>query len=529
MSEASGKQSLKKVERGLPIGLIFIIVIGAFMSVLDSSIVNVAIPRLMAVFGVSSDEIQWVLTGYLLASGVVIPLSGFLCDRFGHKRMYVISLIAFTIGSLLCGMAWNNNSMIAFRVIQALGGGLLIPVSMALIYFIVPLEKIGIGLGIWGIGMIMGPAIGPTLGGYLVDSLGWQWIFLVNVPVGIMGVFLSINFLQETPLQNDIKIDLPGSALIIVSCFSLLLALSQGQEYGWGSQYIVSLLLIALFTLILFVLWESQVPNPLIDMRLFKNVPMIASLLAISVGTAALISIIFLVPIYSQNLLGYTAMDTGILMLPMAMVTGIMMPISGKLFDKFGASKLVLIGMVSTAGLTYYLHTLSAATSFGFLQFILAVRAIGIGLMMMPITNAGMATLPQYMAGRGSALVNTVRQIAASLAIAYTTYLVSQRQAYHLAMFTDNVRIDSVLSQTYLNQLQAYLMSQGLTTDTALQGTRKIIDGLASQQAAMNSICDCMVVIALITLIGLLFVPFLSRKRVDIERKRQELIFTVKQ
>ncbi|AEG61658.1 drug resistance transporter, EmrB/QacA subfamily [Desulforamulus ruminis DSM 2154] len=508
-------------ERGIPWGPLMILVIGAFMAILDSSIVNVALPRFMTLFGSSADEIQWILTGYMLTSGVVVPITGYLGDRFGNKRMYIWSVAAFTLGSLLCGLAWSTQSLTVFRVIQALGGGMIIPVSMAMIYRIIPRKKIGMALGIWGIAAIMAPAVGPTLGGYLVDHFSWHWIFTINIPIGIAAIMLSLSYLEETPVQKDLKPDLPGVFFSSIGCFTLLLALSEGQDKGWTSQYIVTLLIISFFTLLLFILWELEASNPLIDIRLLSNPVLSASLLATCLATIGLFSAVFLIPIYAQNLLGYSPMETGLMMMPMALVTGFMMPISGKLFDKFGAFWLGMVGMSLVVGITYYLHTLSLDTSYRHLQVVLSLRAVGLGLATMPLTTAGMNTIPKYLVGRASALNNTVRQISGSIGIAYLTYVLMQRQVYHTATLSEPVSLASPVTPMALAQIKGLLAGQGITGAAADQGALSILYGQVAQHSFMNALDDTFVVSAVIIALVLPLMFLLSKKRVEEERKKQ--------
>ncbi|GAB6158762.1 DHA2 family efflux MFS transporter permease subunit [Desulfotomaculum varum] len=508
--------------QSIPWGALLILVIGAFMAILDSSIVNVALPRFMTLFGSSTDEIQWILTGYMLTSGVVVPITGYLGDRFGNKRMYIWSVAAFTLGSLLCGLAWSTQSLTVFRVIQAIGGGMIIPVSMAMIYRIIPREKIGLALGIWGIAAIMAPAVGPTLGGYLVDNYSWHWIFTINIPIGIVAIMLAVAYLEETPVQKNLKPDLVGILLSSAGCFALLLALSEGQDKGWTSQYIVTLFVFSGFALCLFALWELQVPNPLIDIRLLKNPVLSASLLATCLTTIGLFSAVFLIPIYAQNLLGYTPMETGLLMMPMALVTGLMMPISGKLFDKFGAFWLGMIGMSLVVAVTYYLHTLTLDTSYRHLQAILSLRAVGLGLATMPLTTAGMNTVPRFLVGRASALNNTVRQISGSMGIAYLTYVMLQRQAYHTAVLNESVSLTSPVASLAQAQIKGYLVGYGLNGGAAQQGSYGVISGLLARQSFMNALSDTFVVSAIIIALVLPLMFLLSKQRVERERIKQQ-------
>lgn len=515
----------KQENQRLPWGSLMILVIGCFMAILDSSIVNVALPKFMTLFGSSAEEVQWILTGYMLTTGVVVPITGYLGDRFGNKFMYIWSVAAFTIGSLLCGMAWDTTSLTIFRVIQAIGGGMIIPISMSMIFRIFPREKIGAAMGIWGVSAITAPAIGPTLGGYLVDNFSWSLIFTVNVPIGIAAIFLSIMFLRETPVQKNIKPDIPGMILSAIGCFALLLALSEGQAKGWTSQYIVTLFLLAGFSLLLFVLWELETPQPLINLKLLNNPVFAASLMATSISTVALFSAVFLIPIYAQNLLGYTPMETGLMLMPMALITGLMQPIGGKLFDKFGAFWLGIMGMSVVVLMTYYLHTLSLDTTYRDIQLILAVRAVGFGLASMPLTNAGMNTIPRFLVSRASALNNTVRQISSSMGIAYLTYTMTQRQTFHTALYTESMHVDSLGVQQALSQLKGPLAAGGLSGGAADQAGLGVISGMVARQSFMNALDDTFIISAIIIAFVLPLVFLLSKKRVEEERNRQDKMY----
>ncbi|MFZ5644843.1 MAG: DHA2 family efflux MFS transporter permease subunit [Bacillota bacterium] len=497
-----------------------ILVFGAFMAILDGSIVNVALPRLMAIFGVSPDEIQWVMTAYLLTSGVVVPITGYLGDKYGYKRTYIYALAAFTIGSGLCGVSWSNNSLIAFRVIQALGGGMLIPLSMAIIYRIVPMEKIGMAMGLWGIGAIMAPAIGPTLGGYLVDYYSWHLIFTINIPVGVIAVILSYLFIEETPLQKGLKFDYLGSMLSCAGLFCLLLALSQGQDKGWTSQYIVSLFTVSIFLLVIFCLWELHVPYPMLDIRLMTNGVFAASIMATSLLSIAMFAAIFLVPLYCQNLQGLTPMQTGLLMMPMALAMGFMMPISGKLFDKIGALPLGIVGLIIAAFFTWKLSFINLDTSFREIQILLVLRAVGLGLCMMPISTAGMNTIPPILVGRAAAINNLFRQISASLGIAYMTYIMLDRQAQHASWMSDGVGWNSpaaIEAYNKVSNMAAALSGPGSGEPTAVG----YFYAMVQKQAMVNGIDDALLVSTFIALITLPFIFPLSKKKVEEARLKE--------
>ena len=408
-----------------------VVIVGTFMAILDSSIVNVAIPKLMTIFKVSTDQIEWILTGYMLTMSIVIPFTGYLGDRFGIKKLYIFALTVFTIGSALCGLSTSIDTMIAARVVQAIGGGMIMPVGMAMIYQIVPLEKRGLALGVWGISAMAAPAIGPTLSGYIIQYMDWRLIFTLNIPIGVIGVTLAILLLKETPTRNDKKFDIFGSITSAVGLFSLLLALSKGNAQGWTSGYILGLFAVASISLISFVYIELHHEDPLLELRILKIFPYSLSLIISTVTTVGMFGALFLMPLYLQNIRGYTPMQAGMLMLPAAIVTGIMMPISGRLFDKFGAKWLTIIGLSILTISSYFLSRLTLETSYNTVMIIMMVRGIGMGLAIMPTQTAGMNAIPRELTGRGTALNSTIKQVSGSFGIAILTTILGRREAFY--------------------------------------------------------------------------------------------------
>jgi len=416
---------------------ISIVIVGTFMAVLDSSIVNVAIPKMMTIFKASTDQIEWILTGYMLTMSIVIPLTGYLGDRFGLKRLYIFALTVFTIGSALCGLATSTETMVAARVVQAIGGGMIMPVGMAMIYKLVPIEKRGLALGIWGISAMAAPAIGPTLSGYIIQYMNWRLIFTLNIPIGIVGITLAVLLLRETPTSKDKTFDIFGAITCAVGLFSLLLALSEGNSSGWTSIYILGLFALSIISLVSFIYIELHHKDPLLDLRILKVFPYGLSMIISTITTLGMYGALFLMPLYLQNLRGYSPMESGMLMLPAAVVTGIMMPISGKLFDKFGAKWLTIIGLSILTAASYFLSTLSMETSYNTVMVIMMVRGIGMGLSIMPAQTAGMNAIPRELSGRATALNSTVKQVAGSFGIAILTTVLVHREAFYKVKYSD--------------------------------------------------------------------------------------------
>jgi EmrB/QacA subfamily drug resistance transporter len=411
---------------GLPLA---VLIAGMFMSVLDVSIVNVAVPAIQLDFGATTGQIQWIATAYSLALGVVVPVSAWLGDRLGLTRLYIGSLLGFAAGSALCGLAWDLNSLIVFRVIQAIPGGILPVITLSMVYRIVPREKIGAAMGMYGLGIVFAPAVGPTLGGYLVEYVDWRLIFFINVPVGVLGALAAVAWLPRFASARAGKFDLPGFLAIAVGLFSLLLALSEGEDWGWSSYPVLILLTVGVLSMALFVVIELEVDRPLLDVRVFRYWPFTNSLLLISVLSVGLFGVLFYVPLYLQQGQGLGAFDAGLLLLPQALVMGALMPVAGRLYDRFGPRWPALIGLSILALGTYLMSGLTVDTPHSTLVYLLMFRAVGMGLAMMPIMTGGLSALPMSEVSRGSAFNNVVQRTSAAMGLAALTAVLTTQRA----------------------------------------------------------------------------------------------------
>jgi EmrB/QacA subfamily drug resistance transporter len=406
-----------------------VLVSGMFMSVLDTSIVNVAIPEMQNIFGVTADDIEWIATSYTLVLGVIVPISAWLANRVGQTRLYITALLAFAAGSALCGIAWDLESMIAFRVIQAIPGGVLPVVSLSMLYQIVPKEKIGSAMGIYGLGVVVAPAVGPTLGGYLVEYVDWRLIFFINVPIGIMGAIAAFLLLPAFPGRPAGRFDLLGFLAIATGLSSLLLALSEGQSWGWTAYPTVILILLGLLCLALFVVIEMAVENPLLDVRVFLVWPYTNSLLLISVLSIGLFSVLFYIPVYLQTARGLGAFEAGLLLMPQALVMAVLMPIAGQLYDRIGARVPAVLGLLIMTWAGYLMQDLTAVTSEGEIIALLCLRALGTGLCMMPIMTNGISAVPPAIVGSASAFNNVAQRVSSALGLAALTAFMTIQQA----------------------------------------------------------------------------------------------------
>jgi DHA2 family multidrug resistance protein len=498
--------------------VITILIIGTFMAILDSSIVNVALPKMMAVFGANTDTIEWVVTAYMLSMGVVMPLSGFLGDTFGYKRCYIASLALFVTGSALCGFAWSMNALIVARVIQALGGGILMPLGMAILYKICPRGRIGEVLGVWGISAMAAPAIGPTLGGYLVQFVDWRMIFYLNVPIGIINLYLAYTTLGETDLIKGKQFDLVGIILSSIGFFTLLLALSEGAKDGWGTPFIVGLLIAAVISLTAFVINELGHPEPILQLRLFQNYVFTVATFLSCILAIGMFAIIFLLPIMIQDIFGQTPLKCGLILFPGAIASGLIMPFSGWFFDRYGAKGIVITGIAIITVTTYAMHTFSDLTPFWYITMLMMIRGAGMGLAMMPVMNVGMNAAPAYLVGRASATINVVRQVSASLGIAILTTIMQDRQVFHASVLAEAVNSSTSNAALAMREgLQSLAHQFGVSVGLSPALGLGLIFYKIELLSTIQAIDDCFMVAAAMCLFAL----FVSFFLVDDVKKRQ--------
>ncbi len=494
--------------------VVIVILIGTFMAVLNGSIVNVALPKIMSIFNTTPNSIQWILSGYMMTLGVVMPVTGYLADTFGYKRMYIIAMAIFVLGSCLCGLSWNVPSLVAARIIQAIGGGIMQPLGMAFIYRVTPREKIGMTMGIWGIAAMAAPAIGPTLGGYLVEYVDWRLIFYINVPIGILNLWLASLRLKETELIKGEIIDVFGFVSSTIGLFCLLFALSQGTKHGWTSVYIVSLFATAVIMLTAFVVNELNHPAPLLELRLFKNPLFTISTIIGSFLNIGMFAAMFLLPILLQNVLGQTAMKTGLLLFPAAIATAIFMPLSGKIFDKYGARSIVLTGLIIVTLTTFMVGRFNAMTPFSIMTIWLVLRGVGMGLSMMPVTTLGMATVPIHLTSKASAMGNVIRQVAASLGIAMFTTIMQTRQVFHYTAYAQAVNLKATDALTMQHDLYTTAIKQGWDTLTLSGVNGSLIAREVTKLSMVNAINDCFIVATAFCLLAVICSLFIPRGKI---------------
>lgn len=407
------------------------VVVGMIMVILDSTVVNVALPVMAVDFKSDLSTMQWAVTGYTLALSAVIPLAGWLTDRFGAKRIFLITISLFTIGSVLCSLATSPTELIIYRIIQGLGGGMVAPIGMAMVFQLAPPEKVGSVMAILGVPMMMAPALGPVLSGWLVEYASWQWIFLINLPIGIVALLTGIKFLSKFDRKAVPSLDLKGMILAPIAFSTLAFAVNRGGTDGWDAGSTIWSLIVGGVVLILFIIVELRQKQPLLELRVFKSSDFSRGIVLTWVMQIALFGSFLLIPYYLQAIKGYGPLDTGLILLPQALASGLLMPVGGKLYDKLGARPLALVGLTFITVALYMFSKVSIETGLGYIMGTLALMGGGMGLSMMGINTHVLQAAPQKLVSRVTALTTAAQQVMVSFAVAgLTGYLASRVTHY---------------------------------------------------------------------------------------------------
>ncbi len=493
------------------------IMLGTFMAVLDSTIVNVGLPKIMASFGVGIDKIEWVITAYMLSMAVMLPTSGWLADKFGYKRMYFMGLLMFTLGSLLCGLSNDENTLILSRIVQGLGAGTIQPLGMAIITREFPPQQRGMALGFWAIAAAASVSFGPLIGGYLVDNFSWQLIFDVNIPVGIAALVFTIVIQKEYINKSVGKFDLVGFISVVIFLPVLLYALSEGNaatnSAGWHAPYILFCFALSALALAVFITHELTTQHPLINLRLLGDYNFGMGNLVMLIFTVGMFGSTFLLPLYLQNSMGYTALQAGAVFLPVGIIQGMMSPIAGKVSDKINPKIPMIVG-VGVLGLSFILNSkLSYLTEHNFVMLSLYLRGFAMGIIFTPLSNLMLLTMPREHMAQASGITNTVRQVGGSLGVAMFTTLLTTRVNYHVQTFGTAIQSGSQEFKNVVTNLTHFAQqSAGSNLATAAQQGKYLIVQHVSKQAYIAGIDDDFWVAAIITLVSIVPVIIMRSK-----------------
>jgi MFS transporter, DHA2 family, multidrug resistance protein len=496
--------------------------LAAFMEVLDVSIVNVSLQHVAGSLAATPDEATWVLTSYLVTNAIVLPISGWLAQTFGRRRYFLGCIIGFTITSLLCGLAPTLGLLIIARGLQGAAGGGLQPTSQAFLADAFPPEKRGQAFAAYGLAVVFAPAIGPTVGGWITDNLDWRWVFLLNVPVGIVLSALATRVLAERPedaaaqparARGGISLDYIGFALLVVGMCALQVVLDKGQEDDWfSSSLITDLSVTAVLALAAFVVWEWRRADPIVDLRLLADRSFAVGNLMMFMLGFALMGTTVLLPLFVQSLLGYTATDAGLVLSPGGLATMLMMPLVGALSGKIDARLMIAVGLVGTAVAMFHMSGFDAGIDYRTIAWARVYQSLGLALLFIPINTAAYQAVPPAKNANASAIINMMRNIGGSVGIATMTTFLARREQYHQNMLVGHVTPYSAQTNQMLQHLQQVYLAAHAGAADALHQAQAQLYAMVQTQAAVLSYIDAFwvtgaVLLAMVPLVLLLRRP----------------------
>lgn len=496
----------------------------ALLEIVDSTIVNVALNEMKGNLGATLSEVGWVITAYAIGNVIIVPMTSWLSQQFGRRNYFAASIIIFTVFSFLCGNATNIWELVFFRLMQGIGGGALLVTSQTIITESYPVEKRSMAQAIYGLGVIIGPTLGPPLGGYIVDNFSWPYIFYINIPIGIAATLMTLQFVRSPKYAEKRKIsdvDWIGIALLAITVGSLQFILERGHEEDWfASGMIVFFTVAAVLGFILFLWRELTFKYPIVELRVLKNGNLrIGTVMSFVLGFG-LYGSTFIVPLYTQSILGWTALQSGALMIPAALTTAFMMPIIGRLLSK-GAKQQIL---VSLGLFIFFIYSfwgykiLTPDTGKDAFFWMLIVRGAGLGLLFIPITSLSLSTLKGQEIGQGAAFTGMMRQLGGSFGIAaITTFIANASQKYRVNLISHLDQTDFAVQQR-LQALKGSFIAKGMTPDAAMNAAYKMLDLSVTKQATVLSYMDVFLYLGIIFLVCIPFILFIK------ERKSKEKI-----
>ncbi|MFW3591769.1 DHA2 family efflux MFS transporter permease subunit [Staphylococcus caprae] len=478
---------------------------GMFIAILNQTLLNVALPKINTEFNISASTGQWLMTGFMLVNGILIPISAFLFNKYSYRKLFIVGLALFTIGSLICAISFNFPIMMGGRVLQAIGAGILMPLGSNVIVTIFPPEKRGVAMGTMGIAMILAPAIGPTLSGYIVQNYHWNIMFYGMFFIGLVAIVIGMFWFKLYQRTTNPKADIPGIIYSTIGFGALLYGFSEAGNKGWGSTEIVTMFIIGTIFIILFVIRELRMKAPMLNLEVLKYPTYTLTTVINMIVMMSLYGGMILLPLYLQNLRGFSALDSGLLMLPGALVMGALGPVAGKLLDTIGIKPLAIFGIGIMTYATWELSKLNMDTPYLHIMGIYVLRSFGMAFIMMPIMTAGMNALPGRLISHGNAFVNTMRQLAGSIGTAILVTVMTTQQTNHVAAFGDELDKTNPVIQDHMRELAQQYGGESDALKVLLEHINKL--------ASVEGVNDAFIIATVISAIALILSLFLQSKK----------------
>jgi len=496
----------------------FTVMLATFMEVLDTSVANVSLPHIAGDLAAGVDESTWVLTSYLVSNAIVLPLTGWLSTLFGRKRFYMTCVAIFTVSSFFCGTAPTLGFLVFFRVLQGAGGGALQPVAQAILAESFPPERRGMAMAIYGMGVVVAPIVGPTLGGWITDNYSWHWIFFINIPVGLFSLLLTYMLLFDPPylkrksLRDGTHIDFIGLGLLGVGLGFLQVVLDKGQREDWfGSDFIVSCSILAAIGLIGALFWELRKDDPIVDLRILRDRNFALATVTMFTLGVVLYGSIVLLPIFLQTLMGYTATQSGLVLSPGALVSLVMLPIVGHLLRTREPRQLIMLGLVITSLSLFYMANFNLDIDFRTAVLARVVQGFGLVFLFVPINTMAFHFIPKHKINNATGLINLARNIGGSFGIAAVTTLLARRAQFHQSVLVSHLTPLDFGYQAALQRATAFLIQQGSSAVQAATQAQALLYGSLTRQSMALAFVDNFWLLAVVTLV-LVPLPFFLKK-----------------
>ncbi|SCS92654.1 putative transport protein [Staphylococcus aureus] len=478
---------------------------GMFIAILNQTLLNVALPKINTEFNISASTGQWLMTGFMLVNGILIPITAYLFNKYSYRKLFLVALVLFTIGSLICAISMNFPIMMVGRVLQAIGTGVLMPLGSIVIITIYPPEKRGAAMGTMGIAMILAPAIGPTLSGYIVQNYHWNVMFYGMFIIGIIAILIGFVWFKLYQYTTNPKADIPGIIFSTIGFGALLYGFSEAGNKGWGSVEIETMFAIGIIFIILFVIRELRMKSPMLNLEVLKFPTFTLTTIINMVVMLSLYGGMILLPIYLQNLRGFSALDSGLLLLPGSLIMGLLGPFAGKLLDTIGLKPLAIFGIAVMTYATWELTKLNMDTPYMTIMGIYVLRSFGMAFIMMPMVTAAINALPGRLASHGNAFLNTMRQLAGSIGTAILVTVMTTQTTQHLSAFGEELDKTNPVVQDHMRELASQYGGQ--------EGAMKVLLQFVNKLATVEGINDAFIVATIFSIIALILCLFLQSNK----------------
>ncbi|HDD7507314.1 TPA: DHA2 family efflux MFS transporter permease subunit [Staphylococcus aureus] len=478
---------------------------GMFIAILNQTLLNVALPKINTEFNISASTGQWLMTGFMLVNGILIPITAYLFNKYSYRKLFLVALVLFTIGSLICAISMNFPIMMVGRVLQAIGAGVLMPLGSIVIITIYPPEKRGAAMGTMGIAMILAPAIGPTLSGYIVQNYHWNVMFYGMFIIGIIAILVGFVWFKLYQYTTNPKADIPGIIFSTIGFGALLYGFSEAGNKGWGSVEIETMFAIGIIFIILFVIRELRMKAPMLNLEVLKFPTFTLTTVINMVVMLSLYGGMILLPVYLQNLRGFSALDSGLLLLPGSLIMGLLGPFAGKLLDTIGLKPLAIFGIAVMTYATWELTKLNMDTPYMTIMGIYVLRSFGMAFIMMPMVTAAINALPGRLASHGNAFLNTMRQLAGSIGTAILVTVMTTQTTQHLSAFGEELDKTNPVVQDHMRELASQYGGQ--------EGAMKVLLQFVNKLATVEGINDAFIVATIFSVIALILCLFLQSNK----------------